>query len=74
MGEDSEFDWCETWFLIIGNPADKVKPEKEVVSAQHLLHGSNRACLKKTWTVQIMNPVTGTECSKWQRYEYKQGK
>lgn len=72
--EKTDFGWHETWFLITDNPADKVKPEKEVVSAQHLLHRSNRACLKKTWTVRIMNLVTGTEFSKWQRHKYKQGK
>lgn len=37
--------WCETQLLITDNPSDKVKSE-EVVSAKHLLHGSNRACLK----------------------------
>lgn len=68
------FDWHETRFLIIDNLSGKVKPEKEVVSAQHLLHRSNRACLKKIWTVQIMNPGRGTECSKWQRHKLKQGK
>lgn len=46
--------------LIIDNPSDKVKSE-EVVSAKHLLNVSNKACLKKTQTVQIINPVTGTD-------------
>lgn len=62
-------DWSETQLLIIDNPA-----EKKSSFCTKFATGSNRACLKNTWIVQIMNPVTDTECSKWQRYEYKQGK
>lgn len=63
------FDWSETQFLIIDNPA-----EKKSSFCTKFATGSNRACLKNTWIVQIMNSVTGKEWSKWQRYEYKQGK